>query len=36
MKFPKKYFTKLGNPKYIDDANQNLSSSKWEKMKCRK
>ncbi len=33
--FQKKYFTKLGNPKYIDDVDQNFSFSKWKKLKCR-
>lgn len=28
MKFPKKYFTNLENPKYIHDAHQNFSFSK--------
>jgi len=27
--FQKKYFTKSGNPKYFDDANQNFNFSKW-------
>jgi hypothetical protein len=35
MKFPKKYFTNLENPKYIHDAHQNFSFSKWKKVKCR-